>query len=98
MTIKTVDSHQARHHWREMLEMALGQEVDIVITQHDKPVVTILDYEDYLSIREELAHKRAQRLASRQLRQEALTTMLATEQVLSREWGTPEEDEAWQDL
>jgi prevent-host-death family protein len=98
MGIKTVDSNQARNNWREMLDMALSQEVDVVITRYNKPVVTILDYEDYLSIREELARKRRVRQDRRQLQEEALATMLASERVLAREWDTPEEDEAWQDL
>jgi hypothetical protein len=29
---------------------------------------------------------------------EAFQTMLASEDVLSRDWNTPEEDEAWADL
>ncbi|RMF82896.1 MAG: hypothetical protein D6737_00355 [Chloroflexi bacterium] len=29
---------------------------------------------------------------------ESLATMLASEDVLSREWNTPEEDQAWDDL
>jgi prevent-host-death family protein len=98
MGVKTVDSNQARNNWREMLDTALSQEVDVVITRYNKPVVTILDYEDYLSIREELAKKRALRQAQRQLQEEALATMLASERILAREWDTPEEDEAWQDL
>jgi hypothetical protein len=49
-------------------------------------------------IREELAKKRALRQAQRQLQEEALATMLASERILAREWDTPEEDEAWQDL
>jgi prevent-host-death family protein len=98
MGIKTVDSNEARNNWRAMLDMALSQEVDVVITRYNKPVVTILDYEDYLSIREELAKKRALRQTERRFKEEALATMLASERVLAREWDTPEEDEAWQDL
>jgi prevent-host-death family protein len=98
MGIKTVDSNEARNNWRAMLDMALGQQVDVVITRYNKPVVTILDYEDYLSIREELAKKRALRQTQRRFQEEALATMLASERVLAREWDTPEEDEAWQDL
>ena len=98
MSIKTVDSNQARNNWREMLDTVLGQEVDVVITRYNKPVVTMLDYEDYLTIREELAQKRAQRRAQRQLQVEALATMLASERVLAQVWDTPEEDEAWQSL
>jgi hypothetical protein len=58
----------------------------------------MLDYEDYLSIREELTRQRIERQAQRQYQEEALTTMLASERILAREWDTPEEDAAWQDL
>jgi len=92
MRIKTVDSNQARNNWREMLDMVLGKEIDVVITRYNKPVVTMLDYEDYLSIREELVKKRAQR------QEEAFQTMLASERILAREWDTADEDEAWQNL
>lgn len=98
MSIKTVESNQARNNWREMLDIVLGKEVDVVITRYDKPVVTMLDYEDYLTIREELARKRAQRRIQREQQGEALATMLASERILAQEWDSPEEDEAWQNL
>ncbi len=98
MSIKTVESNQARNNWREMLDIVLGKEVDVVITRYDKPVVTMLDYEDYLTIREELARKRAQRRVQREQQGEALATMLASERILAQEWNSPEEDEAWQNL
>jgi hypothetical protein len=37
-------------------------------------------------------------LAERQLVSKAFQTMLASEPVLRRDWGTSEEDEAWRDL
>ena len=98
MTTKTVDSNQARNNWREMLDTVATRQVDVVITRYNKPVVTMLDYEDYLAVRDELARQRARRQAYRQLREEAAATMYASERVLAREWDTPEEDEAWQDL
>lgn len=98
MSIKTIDSNQARNNWRELLDMAQNTDVDVVITRYNKPVVTILDYEDYLTIREELTRQRIERQAQRQYQEEALTTMLASERILAREWDTPEEDAAWQDL
>jgi prevent-host-death family protein len=98
MSIKTVDSNQARNNWRAMLDAALSQDTDVVITRYNKPVVVMLDYDDYLSIRAELAQKRTLRQAQRRLQEEALATMLASERVLAREWDTPEEDEAWQNL
>ncbi len=98
MSIKTIESNQARNNWREMLDIVLGQETDVVITRYNKPVVTMLDYEDYLTIREELVKKRAQRRAQRQQQAESLATMLASEHILAQEWNLPEEDEVWQSL
>lgn len=98
MSIKTIDSNQARNNWRELLDIAQNTNVDVVITRYNKPVVTVLDYEDYLSIQDELARQRLLRQAQRQHQEEALTTMLASERVLVREWDTPEEDAAWKDL
>ncbi len=37
-------------------------------------------------------------LADRDLRSRALSTMLASEPVLRRDWDRPEEDAAWADL
>lgn len=98
MSIKTIDSNQARNNWRELIDMTQNTNVDVVITRYNKPVATLLDYEDYLSIREELAKQRTLRQDQRQHQEEALTTMLASERILAREWNTPEEDAAWQDL
>jgi prevent-host-death family protein len=98
MTSRTLDSHQARNNWREMLDAVLTEHEDVVITRYDKPLVTVIAYEDYLAVRDELAKRRAERRATRQSRDEALATMIASERVLAREWDTPEEDEAWADL
>jgi hypothetical protein len=74
------------------------KDIDVVITRHNKPLVTILAYEDYLAIQDELIKQRAKRKARQRTENEALTTMLASERVLAREWNSPEEDEAWADL
>jgi len=37
-------------------------------------------------------------LIERSASSEAFRTMLASEEVLARDWNTPEEDEAWADL
>jgi len=98
MSIKILDSNQARKHWREMLDTVLADDTDVVITRYNKPVVTLLAYEDYLSIQHELARRRAERKVMRQVAAESLATMLATERVLAQDWNRPEEDEAWADL
>lgn len=98
MTIQVLESNQARNNWREMLDTVLINDVDVVITRYNKPLVTVVAYEDYLAIQEELIRRRAIRKARRRLKSEALATMIASEQVLAREWDSPEEDEAWADL
>ena len=54
-------------------------------------LAVVYDFVVYLSERE-------LRLVLKDKPSEAYQTMLASEQVLNREWNTPEEDEAWADL
>jgi hypothetical protein len=54
-------------------------------------LAVVYDFVSYLSERE-------LRLVLKDKPSEAYQTMLASEQVLNREWNTPEEDEAWADL
>ena len=61
MTVKTLDTNQARNHWREMLDTVLKNEVDVVITRYDQPLVAVLAYEDYLAVHAELIKQRAAR-------------------------------------
>ncbi len=98
MTVKTLDSSQARNHWRALLELALTAGTDVVITRQNKPIVAVVAYEDYLAVREFLSIQRAVRHSQPNQIQESRATMYASEQVLAREWDTPEEDEAWADL
>jgi len=98
MTVTMLDSNQARNKWREMLDRVLINNTDVVITRYNKPVVTVVAYEDYLIIRDELTKRRAEREASNRINKSTFATMVASEQVLAREWNTPEEDEAWANL
>jgi PHD/YefM family antitoxin component YafN of YafNO toxin-antitoxin module len=98
MAIKTLDSNQARNHWREMLDTVLKNEADVVITRYDQPLVAVLAYEDYLAVHDELIKQRATRKARQQVGRETLATMVASERVLAREWNSPVEDEAWANL
>jgi prevent-host-death family protein len=91
MSIKTLDSRTARENWRDLLDSATSGLTDIVITRHGKPVTAMIRYEDYAALQDELIRLRTQKL-------EAYQAMLASEQVLRREWDTPEEDAAWADL
>jgi prevent-host-death family protein len=61
MTIITVDSREARTQWRTILDAARAN--DIVITRYGKPVATMIDYEDWLAVQEELDELRAARRA-----------------------------------
>jgi len=98
MTVKTLDSSQAHNHWQDLLELALTAGTDVVITRQNKPIVAVMAYEDYLAVRELLSIQRAARHSQPNQLQESRATMYASEQVLAREWDTPEEDEAWADL
>lgn len=91
MSIKTLDSRTARENWRDLLDSATTGLTDVVITRHGKPVTVMIRYEDYAALQEELIRLRKQKL-------EVYQTMLASEEILRREWDTPEEDAAWADL
>jgi prevent-host-death family protein len=40
MAVKTVDSKQARNNWREVLDTVMAQDIDVVVTRYNKPVIT----------------------------------------------------------
>ena len=98
MTVKTVDSRQARNNWREMLDTVMAEDIDIVVTRYNKPVITMLSYEDYVAIQDELIKVRRERYTQQKTENEALATMFASERILAKDWDTPEEDAAWTDL
>ena len=91
MTVKTLESRAARENWRDLLDTATAGQADVIITRYGKPVTAMIRYEDYIAVQEELVKLRAQQ-------SEAYQTMLASESTLSREWDSPEENEAWADL
>jgi prevent-host-death family protein len=91
MSVKTLESRAARENWRDLLDTATAGQADVIITRYGKPVTAMIRYEDYVAVQEELVKLRAQQ-------SEAYQTMLASESTLSREWDSPEEDEAWADL
>jgi PHD/YefM family antitoxin component YafN of YafNO toxin-antitoxin module len=97
MTVKLLDSNQARNKWREMLDDVLLSNVDVVITRYNQPMVTVVAYADYLAVVDELTQFRAER-ARRRVLAESKATLLASEHVLARDWESPEEDAAWADL
>jgi prevent-host-death family protein len=97
MDVKTLDSNQARNHWREMLDIVLVNDTDVVITRYNQPVAAVVAYEDYLAVATELTRLRAERLQRKALA-ESKATMYASESVLAREWDTLKEDEAWASL
>jgi prevent-host-death family protein len=63
MNVATFDSRAARAQWRNILDTAGEGNGDIVITRHGKPVVTVIDYEDWLALQDELDDLRAARRA-----------------------------------
>lgn len=91
MSVKTIDSRSAREQWRDLLDATTSGLTDVVITRYGKPVTAMIRYEDYEAIHAELLRLRQEKL-------ELLQTMLASEEMLRREWDSPEEDAAWADL
>lgn len=63
MTIATWDSNDARIKWREVVDTAAAGVADVVITRYGKPVVAVIDYEDFIALQEELDDLRAARRA-----------------------------------
>ena len=94
MTIQKLESRRVRDQWRKYLRSVQEEKSEIIITEDEMPVATLISYDDYLLIRD-VIHQRRQ--AQGQL-PESWQTMLASERVLARDWDTKEEDEAWADL
>jgi prevent-host-death family protein len=59
MTILTMNSHEARANWRELLDRVLSGNADIVIERNGKPVAVMIPFEDYEEILDELDDLRA---------------------------------------
>ncbi len=59
MTISTWDSNDARIKWREVIDTAASGGADVVIMRYGRPVVAVIDYEDFLALQEELDDLRA---------------------------------------
>ncbi len=64
MTVSTLDSNDARAQWRSLLDQAGAGEADIVITRYGKPVATLIDYDDWIALQEELDDLRSARRAN----------------------------------
>jgi prevent-host-death family protein len=64
----TMDSNDARLHWREVLDSA-GKGIDVVITRYRKPVGVFIDYDDYQALLEQLEDLRDGRRALATLEQ-----------------------------
>jgi prevent-host-death family protein len=58
--MRTLDSNEARLHWRDVLDNTIAGE-DTVITRYGRPVAAVIPYGDYLALRDELARIRAER-------------------------------------
>lgn len=64
MTVATIDSNAARAQWRSLLDIAGEGKADIVITRYGQPVATVIDYEDWVALQDELDDLRSARRAN----------------------------------
>ncbi len=74
-----------------MQQAAIAQITTRLLDLSDDKLAVVYDFISYLAERE------TKWVGVREL-SEAYQTMLASEEVLSRDWDRPEEDEAWADL
>ena len=63
MAVETLDSKDVRSQWRTILDATASGRQDTVITRYGKPVATLIDYDDWLAVQEELDDIRAGRRA-----------------------------------
>lgn len=76
-----------------------SQEVDLLPTSsNERFFVSIYDQYSALDWANLFGISTLQIEMQQMLRSEGFQTMLASELVLSQDWNTPEEDEAWADL
>ena len=71
MTLRTMSSEQARTEWRNLLDLASRDDVDIVIERHGKATAAVISYETYRAIQATLAEIRASASAQERGRQMA---------------------------
>lgn len=95
MAVKTLDSNQARNHWREMLDTVLASNADVVITRYSQPVAAVVSYEDYLAVADELTNRTAPRPADH-CRGQSDHACIGTG--FSTRLGNTQEDAAWATL
>ena len=63
MNITTLSSREARTKWRDVLDTIDNGTADVVIERYGKPIATLIPYEDYEALLEELEDLRDGRLA-----------------------------------
>jgi prevent-host-death family protein len=63
VTVTRWDSNDARIRWREVVDTAAAGVADVVITRYGKPLVAVIDYEDFVALQEELDDLRAAKRA-----------------------------------
>jgi len=64
MAISTINSGDARMHWRDLLDQVLSGKGDVVIERNGKSVAVMIPAIDYEQIRETLEELRAAREAA----------------------------------
>ena len=102
---KTIGLADLQHELRAIFEEVVGEGVEYVLTRSDRPEAVLIRYDEFLDLLEgqqreeplQQTERRSLRLRERSS-PETYATMLASEQVLRRDWDSPEEDAAWVNL
>lgn len=63
MNVTKLSSREARTNWRDVLDIIDKGTADVVIERYGKPIATLIPYEDYEALLEELEDLRDGRLA-----------------------------------
>lgn len=102
---KTIGFADLQRELRAVFEEVVGEGVEYVLTRSDRPEAVLIRYDAFLDllkgqIQEGIPEQTRRKFLP--LREhsspEAYATMLASEQVLRRDWDSSEEDAAWANL
>lgn len=102
---KTIGFSDLQRQLRAVFDEVAGEGVEYVLTRSDRPEVVMIRYDEFIELLKVRQREEVLQSATHQLQQlreasssDAYMTMLASEQVLSQDWNSSEEDAAWANL